>query len=112
VAYEDEKVRNGRKPAWLVEITCTSCANVYGVAPCTAAGAAGSECHNTRSTCQDKSNFAAIDKTHYHANRIIPLPAKEGGTVLRAFFAHIQPLATETAASRPVIRTVPSATIV
>jgi hypothetical protein len=76
VAYEAEKIKNGRKPAWLVEITCTSCSLVYGVSPCTAAGAAGSECQNTRGTCQDKPNFAAVDKTYYHANRIIPLPAK------------------------------------
>lgn len=41
----------------VVELDLPRCQNVYGVAPCTAAGAAGTECYNTFATCQDKENY-------------------------------------------------------
>lgn len=47
----------GREPVQIVEIRQPFCSLTYGVAPCTAAGAAGAECFNTRSTCQDTANF-------------------------------------------------------
>lgn len=47
----------GREPVQLLEIKQPLCGNVYGVAPCTASGAVGSECYNTRPTCQDPDNY-------------------------------------------------------
>lgn len=48
----------GREPVQIVELRQPLCANTYGVAPCTASGAATSKCFNTRATCQDPNNFA------------------------------------------------------
>lgn len=42
-----------------VELDCPRCENTYGVAPCTASGALGSECKNTPATCQDFPNYSA-----------------------------------------------------
>jgi len=47
----------GREVVQIVEIVQPLCANTYGTAPCTAAGASGSECFNTRATCQDVDNY-------------------------------------------------------
>lgn len=57
MSYDTEKVKAARKPLRIIEIDFKKCANTYGVAPCTASGAAGSECYNTRKTCQDPANF-------------------------------------------------------
>jgi hypothetical protein len=48
----------GREPVQIVEIFQPKCSRTYGVAPCTAAGAVGSECFNSRATCDDTANFA------------------------------------------------------
>ncbi|MEW6332090.1 MAG: hypothetical protein AB1560_11590 [Pseudomonadota bacterium] len=40
------------------------CANTYGVAPCTASGAPGSECYNTFGNCQDKLNYVKTVKVY------------------------------------------------
>lgn len=47
----------GRQPLTFVEIELSRCDNTYGVLPCTASGAAGTECYNTRFTCQDAQNY-------------------------------------------------------
>lgn len=47
----------------VLELDLDKCANTYGVAPCTAAGAAGTECYNCFRTCQDKPNFVKTTQT-------------------------------------------------
>lgn len=46
-----------RQPLQIVEIDVDRCTLTYGSAPCTASGAAGSECFNTFFTCQDPTNY-------------------------------------------------------
>ncbi|RMD52401.1 hypothetical protein D6827_00105 [Candidatus Parcubacteria bacterium] len=53
-----------REPIQLVEFLLPKCANVYGVAPCTAALGNGFECYNTRATCQDAANYRAVPDGH------------------------------------------------
>jgi hypothetical protein len=48
----------GREPVQIVEIRQPFCANVFGIAPCTATGTADRKCYNTRATCRDTPNFA------------------------------------------------------
>ena len=48
----------GREPIQIVEIVQPRCANTFGSAPCTATASAGSECYNTRKTCQDPANYS------------------------------------------------------
>ena len=57
MSYETEAARIGGEPVTLVELDFDTCALTYGQAPCTASGAAGSECYNTFQTCQDVQNF-------------------------------------------------------
>lgn len=57
MAHAAEKIKSGREPTWIVELDLDYCQESYGVAPCTAAGAAGTECFNTRKTCQDATNY-------------------------------------------------------
>ncbi len=47
----------------LLELDLDTCLNTYGVLPCTASGAAGTECYNSIKTCQDKPNFTRGTKT-------------------------------------------------
>lgn len=51
----------GRMPIQVVRIDQPFCEHTFGVAPCTATGAAGTECFNTRSSCQDAANFSLGD---------------------------------------------------
>lgn len=46
-----------REPLQIVEIDVDKCTLSYGVAPCTASGASGSECFNSFFTCQDPTNY-------------------------------------------------------
>ena len=57
MSYDTERVKLGRKPLLICEIDLDQCALVYGQSPCTASGPAGSECYNTRKTCQDTPNY-------------------------------------------------------
>ena len=62
-------------PVVVVAMTVDRCANTYGVAPCTASGAVGTECYNTYSTCQDKPNYIKDGHTYAFCSRGVPLPA-------------------------------------
>lgn len=52
-----------RQPVQIVKLYLDFCDNIYGEAganrlsSCTASGSAGSECYNTRETCQDLTNY-------------------------------------------------------
>lgn len=54
-----------------VQITLPWCNNAFGVAPCTATGAA---CYNTYHTCKDRANFAAGSKTYSFCSSNCPPP--------------------------------------
>jgi len=56
------------------------CKHTYGSSPCTASGSSGSECYNTRSTCQDVTNF----------DRDTPAPDPIEGTVKTYRFANVR----------------------
>lgn len=53
-----DETTSGREPVTIVRIDQPLCGNAFGVAPCTASAAAGGECFNTYSTCQDTANYA------------------------------------------------------
>jgi len=63
--------------SYTLELDIDRCNNVYGSAPCTAAGAAGSECYNTRATCQDPANYDPGVHTIKFTKRGSPIPAGE-----------------------------------
>lgn len=65
------------EPVWVLELDLDTCLNTYGVAPCTAAGAAGTECYNTFATCQDKPNFTKGTRTYKFCSVGRPAPAGE-----------------------------------
>jgi hypothetical protein len=64
MSYDGQKVKMGRMPIYILEVELTSCDNTYGLSPCTAAGASGSECYNCFGTCQDTANFTETTKTY------------------------------------------------
>lgn len=74
MSYATESAKAGRKPITIVELILDRCAEVYGVAPCTAALSAGNECYNTRGTCQDTPNYnpAGFIYRFMQTNRNIP----------------------------------------
>lgn len=64
MSYDTKKVELGREPIQIIELDLGYCANTFGVSPCTASAASGSECFNTRATCQDPDNYNAATKTY------------------------------------------------
>ena len=64
MTYAIQKTKFGRRPIYIVELELDYCDNTYGVAPCTAALSAGSECYNCFSNCQDAANYTATTKTY------------------------------------------------
>jgi hypothetical protein len=61
----------------VLELDIDKCSNTYGIAPCTAALAAGSECYNSFPTCQDKANYVKGTKTWKFCNAGADVPAGE-----------------------------------
>ena len=82
----------GRALIELVEIDLDKCTNTYGVAPCTASGAAGSECYNTYKTCQAKATYVKGTKTYRFCGRGSPLPA---GELVRPYIEDVSGSPTE-----------------
>lgn len=76
----------------VLEIDIDKCTLTYGVAPCTAAGASGSECYNTYRTCQDKANYARGTQTLKFCDRGAPTPA---GETIRPYLSTIRFAPTE-----------------
>lgn len=74
MSYDDSKIVSGKEPFEIVEIDLDACKLIYGTSPCTAAGASGSECYNTRSTCQDTANFSKVVKTYRFCTAGVKLP--------------------------------------
>lgn len=76
----------------VLELDIDTCTLTYGVAPCTAAGAAGAECYNTFRTCQDKANYTKGTQTLKFTDRGAPIPA---GEALRPYLSNIKFAPTE-----------------
>lgn len=72
MTFAAEAAKQGRRPFVIVELDLGYCSNDYGVSPCTASGASGSECFNTYGTCQDESNFTATTKTYKYSDIVLP----------------------------------------
>lgn len=64
MSFDTLKKTAGRELFTIVEFDLDSCANTFGVAPCTATGAVGTECYNTWKTCKDQANFVKTTKTY------------------------------------------------
>jgi len=64
----------GGIPVTVCEMDIDYCSLTYGVAPCTASGAPGTECYNTRATCQDVPNYTKIIKIYRFCDHINDLP--------------------------------------
>src|SRR4051812_22871602 len=59
----------------ILELDVDRCQNVYGVAPCTAAGAPGTECYNTLRTCQDRPHYVRGVQTIRFTGIGSPIPS-------------------------------------
>lgn len=81
-----------RIPAYRFTINLAWCGNTYGVAPCTAAGAVGSECYHSWRSCQDKNNFTKTSKPVRFVTAGAPTPASEQS---RPYIIKVDPLPTE-----------------
>lgn len=58
----------GREPVQIVELIQPRCANVHGVAPCTATQTGDAKCFNTRATCNDPDNYRSSPDGHLVAD--------------------------------------------
>ncbi|MBL4709765.1 MAG: hypothetical protein JKY48_15130, partial [Flavobacteriales bacterium] len=74
MAYATEKNKLGGVPIVVTELDIDSCSLTYGTLPCTATGAVGSECYNTRKTCQDAANFTKTIKLYRFCQPLSDLP--------------------------------------
>jgi len=79
MTYDTKRIEDGRIPVTVVELDLDTCAEVYGVAPCTASGSAGSECYNTYKTCQDVANYNKTTKTYRFYQPISSWPIGQVG---------------------------------
>lgn len=75
MAYATEKVKVTREPLTIVEIDLDYCSLTFGVPPCTAVGATGTECYNTRKTCQAVASYTPAPKTYRFVEQRANLPA-------------------------------------
>lgn len=76
----------GRVLIEALELDLDRCSLTFGVLPCTASGAAGTECYNTFVSCQDKPNYARSSVTHVFISRGAPLPT---GQLARPYVSRI-----------------------
>ncbi|MBI1397076.1 MAG: hypothetical protein GC151_13955 [Betaproteobacteria bacterium] len=70
-------------PVVVLELDLDTCANTFGVSPCTATG---TECYNTFATCKDRPNFNRSTKTVKFCSRGTPIPP---GETLRPYLVDI-----------------------
>lgn len=75
MSYAVEKLKVTREPITIVEIDLDYCDNTFGVAPCSAVGASGTECYNTRKTCQSIPDYDPSPKTYRFVEQRANLPA-------------------------------------
>lgn len=69
MSYSDLANSLGRQAVQIVELYLPKCTRTYGTAPCTAAvGVTGTDrCYNTRSSCQDSTNFSQTTQVYRFA---------------------------------------------
>jgi hypothetical protein len=79
VSFDTLRVKVGRRPITVVELVLDSCANTYGVLPCTASvpGTGPQKCFNTFATCQDAAHFSKTTKTYKFCSNNAFLPIGE-----------------------------------
>lgn len=75
-------IQQERQPCTVLELTLDKCANVYGLAPCTAAAGVGNECYNTYGTCQVKAAYVKTTKLISFVSRGVQSPL---GQTLRPY---------------------------
>ncbi len=78
MTYSTSLTQLSRVPCSLAIITLDWCSLTYGVAPCTATGASGSECYNTFPTCQARLAFTRTTKDYKLTSHEAPLPFSTG----------------------------------
>lgn len=66
MTFSTEAAKAARKPFVIVELDLDTCAESYGVSPCTAAGM--NKCFNTFATCDDTANFNRSIKTYSYSD--------------------------------------------
>jgi len=66
-----------KRPCSVLRMEIDRCSNTYGLSPCTASGAVGTECYNTYFTCQDKANYTKSTQVMQFVSRGINAPASE-----------------------------------
>jgi len=74
MTYASKLADISRTPCTLIEIDLDYCSLTYGTGACTASGASGTECYNTYTTCQDKTNFAKTTKTYQNTSLDTAVP--------------------------------------
>lgn len=79
MTFDTSRIADARIPVTAVELYLDTCAESFGVSPCTASGAAGTECYNTFDTCQDTANFNNTSKTYRFFQPISNWPVGEVG---------------------------------
>jgi len=79
MTYDSSRVMDARIPVSVVELYLDDCAESFGVAPCTASGAAGTECYDTFPSCQDVANFNKVQKTYRFYQPVSNWPVGETG---------------------------------
>lgn len=77
MTFATEQVRAGREPVTVVELDLDTCSLTFSVGACTATGASGTECYNTRQTCQDPENYARTTKIYRFVEPVEGLPIGE-----------------------------------
>ena len=63
MSYDVVKKQMGHEPIYIMEIDLDFCSLDFGVAPCTASGAAGTECYNTFATCPVQGDYSAFGRS-------------------------------------------------
>lgn len=71
----DPRFEHERMRAAVLELDIDTCANVFGVLPCTATG---EQCYNTFNTCKDRDHFIRLSRTYRFALRGTPIPPGKG----------------------------------
>ena len=64
MSYDTEKVKLGREPFTFIGLVVDKCSLVAGTLPCTATETGDEKCYNTRSTCNDPTNYTKTTIEH------------------------------------------------
>ena len=89
MSYDTDKVTPGAQRIDVVQIDLGKCLRVYGVAPCTASGAAGTECVNSWESCQDAANYSET-ATYLTPSLCTPVSALPVGAGLIPFLKSVE----------------------